>query len=72
MDVIARYAVESTIWWEEGQGEPLDGEGKPLNPPKNRLKPKTVGAPNQIVKLTGALEQLAAVMTPPVPASELR
>ncbi len=25
MDVIAKYAVDSTVWWDEGQGEPVDG-----------------------------------------------
>jgi hypothetical protein len=71
MDVIARYAVESTIWWEEGQGEPLDGDGQPAAParPKTNDKPKTVGAPSQVVRLTGALEQLALLMAPPVPGA---
>jgi ABC-type oligopeptide transport system substrate-binding subunit len=38
MDVIARYAADSTVWWEKGKGEPADGaepkEQKPANPPK--------------------------------------
>ncbi|HET8547233.1 MAG TPA: hypothetical protein VFL57_04480 [Bryobacteraceae bacterium] len=25
MDILARYAAESTVWWDQGQGEPLDG-----------------------------------------------
>src|SRR3954454_24096924 len=24
MDMVAKYAAESTVWWDEGQGEPLD------------------------------------------------
>lgn len=28
MDVIAKYAVDSTVWWDEGQGEPLNGPPK--------------------------------------------
>ncbi len=28
MDLIAKYAVDSTVWWDDGQGEPLDGNGK--------------------------------------------
>lgn len=71
MDVIARYAVESTIWWEEGQGEPLDENGQPMGPskPKTNDKPKTVGSPSQVVTLPQALEQLALAFTPQVPGS---
>ena len=25
MDLIAKYAVDSTVWWEDGQGEPTNG-----------------------------------------------
>lgn len=29
MDVLAKYAAESTVWWESGEGEPIrGGEGK--------------------------------------------
>jgi hypothetical protein len=27
MDILARYAAESTVWWDQGEGEPLDGSG---------------------------------------------
>ena len=30
MDLISRYAVESTIWWEHGEGEKLDDRGDPV------------------------------------------
>ena len=29
MDVISRYAIESTVWWEHGEGEKLDDDGNP-------------------------------------------
>jgi hypothetical protein len=29
MDLLAKYAVESTIWWESGEGQKLDKNGKP-------------------------------------------
>ncbi|HOQ44415.1 MAG TPA: hypothetical protein PLA43_02170 [Bryobacteraceae bacterium] len=29
MDLVAKYAADSTIWWDQGQGERLDGNGKP-------------------------------------------
>jgi hypothetical protein len=35
MDVISRYAAESTVWWEAGQGEPVDKDGKPKMNPDN-------------------------------------
>ncbi len=41
MDLIGKYAVDSTVWWEDGQGEPLNGRqpkeqhspAKPAPPP---------------------------------------
>jgi hypothetical protein len=29
MDVLSRYAIESTIWWEHGEGEKLNDDGNP-------------------------------------------
>jgi hypothetical protein len=41
MGLISEYAVESTVWWEKGEGEPVDGRGSrtPLAPrnPKNLI-----------------------------------
>jgi hypothetical protein len=36
MDLIAKYAVDSTVWWEDGQGEPVNGREpkEQHNPPK--------------------------------------
>lgn len=28
MDLVAKYAIESTVWWDQGQGEPLGGSEK--------------------------------------------
>lgn len=27
MDLVAKYAAESTLWWEAGEGEPVNGDG---------------------------------------------
>lgn len=32
MDFVSRYALESTVWWENGEGEPVDGSGAPARP----------------------------------------
>jgi len=32
MDFISKYALESTVWWENGEGEPLGGKGAPTKP----------------------------------------
>ena len=32
MDFISRYALESTVWWEDGEGDPVDGSGTPTKP----------------------------------------
>jgi hypothetical protein len=44
MDIISRYAVESTVWWEAGQSE----KGKPVPDPKredNKKPSPSVGRP---------------------------
>jgi hypothetical protein len=33
MDIVSKYAVESTVWWDAGQGTKLDKNGKPLATP---------------------------------------
>ena len=32
MDFVSRYALESTVWWENGEGEPVDGNDTPTKP----------------------------------------
>jgi hypothetical protein len=32
MDFISRYALESTVWWENGEGDPVDDRGLPVKP----------------------------------------
>ena len=34
MDLIAKYAVDSTVWWDDGQGEPINGDGKGTKEPE--------------------------------------
>ena len=29
MNLVAKYAAESTFWWEAGQGEPVDKDERP-------------------------------------------
>jgi hypothetical protein len=43
MDVIAKYAVDSTIWWDEGQGEPLDGSPAPSQKQEEKKQPARRG-----------------------------
>lgn len=38
MDLVAKYAVDSTVWWDEGQGEKLDEHDK--SRPKDQDKPR--------------------------------
>jgi hypothetical protein len=28
MDLISKYAIDSTVWWDDGQGDPVDGGHK--------------------------------------------
>lgn len=47
MNVVARYAAESTVWWEAGEGVPVDKNEKPNTDRKRResdplnLEPRT-------------------------------
>lgn len=41
MDLISKYAVESTVWWDDGQGIKLDKNGKP-EPVQQQPVPKTI------------------------------
>jgi len=44
MDLIAKYAVDSTVWWDDGQGEPVNGDGKGTHEPE---KPRHRGGENE-------------------------
>jgi hypothetical protein len=43
LDVLARYAAESTIWWERGQGEVVK-KGERVSLPARRCKPRPADA----------------------------
>ena len=32
MDFISSIRLESTVWWEDGEGDPVDGSGTPTKP----------------------------------------
>ena len=36
MDFVSKYAVESTVWWESGEGDPVDENGTPTGPGKDK------------------------------------
>jgi len=38
LDTLSLYCVESVVWWERGEGDPVDANGKPLN--KRRDTPR--------------------------------
>jgi len=35
MDFVSKYALESTVWWESGEGDPVDGSPAPAGPGRN-------------------------------------
>lgn len=48
LDVLSLYCAESTVWWDQGQGVPLDKNGTPTGPEKKpdaAPKPKRVEQP---------------------------
>ncbi len=38
MDIVAKYAVDSTVWWDDGQGEPLNGPAKDKAPEREHQR----------------------------------
>lgn len=43
LDVLSLYCAESVVWWEEGQGTPVDkrpGAAQPSSKPKQEAKPE--------------------------------
>jgi hypothetical protein len=61
MDLIAKYAVDSTVWWDGGEGERVDENGNP----KARPKPKQERQPSQDEGVA-----LMRVSNPSQPASQ--
>jgi hypothetical protein len=49
MDLVAKYAAESTLWWESGQGQPIDGKGesKIHRKPHHRRESPNLDAPER-------------------------
>jgi hypothetical protein len=53
LDVLSLYCAESTAWWDDGQGIPLDPNGKPSGPgkhpeqPEKSVKPRKVDGPQR-------------------------
>ena len=45
MDYISRYAVESTVWWEDGQGQKVDGKSGSPRIDKVETAPKAPDPP---------------------------
>lgn len=39
MDLVSKYAVESTVWWDDGQGEKLDKKPDRSNTVRHDLSP---------------------------------
>jgi hypothetical protein len=49
MDLLSKYAVDSTVWWDQGQGQPVDGSNpEPATPaPAKRKKANVLHVSNQ-------------------------
>jgi len=39
LDIVAKYAIESTIWWDRGYGQRLDEKGNPAGVTRVSLEP---------------------------------
>jgi hypothetical protein len=54
MDLISKYAVDSTIWWDQGNGEPLNGSDKDKDidsPAPPEQKKKDLNEPKETIRV---------------------
>ena len=64
MRLLSQYAVESTVWFETGQGDPVDGNGTGSRPGTNQGNPGKQKKPQvdvETVSLRGPSQELAEV-----------
>jgi hypothetical protein len=47
LDTLSLYCAESVLWWDQGQGLPVDRNGKPDPAQKPRVKPPEPESPNR-------------------------
>ena len=66
MDLIGKYAVDSTVWWEDGQGEPTNGRH-----PKEQRSPAKPAAPSDDDESVAVL-RVASRTTAPADLPALR
>ncbi len=57
MDLIAKYAIDSTIWWDQGQGQKLDGNGNPEPTPSKPVDSN--GKRTAVLHISGPARDLA-------------
>ncbi len=67
MDLIAKYAVDSTVWWEDGQGEPANGAK-----PKEQRTPAKPAPPGGDDDESVAVLRVAARRTAPADLPAVR
>jgi hypothetical protein len=48
LDVLSMYCAESTAWWDDGQGVPIDSSGKPAGPGKKPEKQDKSSKPHRV------------------------
>lgn len=62
MDLLSKYAVDSTVWWDQGQGEPVDGSspapGATPSPTRKQKKANVLHVTNE--RRAQRLQQLVA------------
>jgi hypothetical protein len=51
MDILSKYAIESTIWWEQGQGQKVDDDGKPV-PGRKKPAPGSLQADGEAIHIS--------------------
>ena len=55
MDLVAKYAAESTVWWEAGKGQPVDENSPAPDAIPHRSRPRELPQPPpaKVIKIVG-------------------
>ena len=66
LDTLSLYCVESVVWWDRGEGDPINGDGqrvrKPEPPPRTPAPHGPVKPSGPTIRTMNGLEQLAALL----------
>ena len=66
LDTLSLYCVESVVWWDRGEGDPINGDGqrvrKPESAPRTPDPHRTIKPSGPTIRTMNGLQQLAELL----------